>query len=109
MEHLPGVEAFEAAEIALSGQTDTNPGMGNLQILVKQIANSIKDPRERAGVDSVIRIRAFADFAKAGIIIGHGTVRNNWVRPSTTGVYEDDYLTRSLVNYGGIWANVLKK
>ena len=54
----------------------------------------------------MIRGKAFSDFQKALPIIGHGTFGNHWALPSTSGVYGDDWLTRTLVNYGGIWANV---
>jgi hypothetical protein len=72
---------------------------------VRAIARATKDPRERARIDRVIRQKALADFAKAAPVVGHGTVRNGWARPSTAGVYGEDFLTRSLVNFGGIWAN----
>jgi hypothetical protein len=49
---------------------------------------------------------AFADFAKAGPPIGHGTIRNGWARPAVVGAYNIDYLARTLINYGGIWANI---
>jgi len=106
MEKLPGVEAFEAGPLALDSEADINPGMEPLQAKVRAIAAAIKDPAERARVDRVIRERALVDFAKAGPNIGHGTVRNGWVRPSASGTYGSDYLVRTLVNYGGIWANV---
>lgn len=109
MSHLPGVEVFDAAEIAMSSEPDTNEGMEKLQQLVKQIVKAIEDPDERKRVDEVIRKKALADFAKAGGIIGHGTVKNNWVRPSTAGVYGKDFLTRTIVNFGGIWANIFEE
>ena len=49
-------------------------------------------------------IRWFSQAAAQGD--PHGTVRNGWVRPSASGTYGSDYLVRTLVNYGGIWANV---
>ena len=107
IENLPGVEAFDAAEIALDSEADTNPGMEALQATVRTIARAVKVPDERARVEKVIRERALADFAKGGVTIGHGTIKNNWVRPKVCGVYEDDYLARSCVNFGGIWANIL--
>jgi hypothetical protein len=109
LEKLPGVEAFDAAEIALDSEADINPGMAGLQAKVGAIAKAVKDPTERARVDRVIRERAFADFAKAAPTIGHGTIRNGWIRPSASGAYGGDYLTRTLVNYGGIWANIPKE
>jgi hypothetical protein len=105
LEALPGVEAFEAAEVALDSEADINPGMEGLQVKVRAIAAAVKEPTERARVDRVIREQALTDFGKAGAIIGHGTVRNGWARPAASGTYNIDYLTRSLVNYGGIWAN----
>jgi hypothetical protein len=100
------VEAFEAAEVALDSEPDLNPGLEPLQEKARAIAEAVKDPAERARVDKVIRTLAFADFAKGGRVIGHGTIRNGWARPAVSGTYNIDYLARSLINYGGIWANV---
>ena len=67
----------------------------------------MKDPAERVRVDQVIRDKAMPDFYKASAILGHGTKRNNWVRPGTVGVYGNEWLTRTLINQGGIWANTM--
>lgn len=107
LDTLPGVEAFEVAPLALDSEADINAGMDALQTKARAIAEGIKDPQERARVDKVIHDKALADFAKASPKLGHGTVRNGWARPSTVGVYQDDWLTRSLVNEGGIWANTM--
>ncbi|WP_439626712.1 DUF1254 domain-containing protein [Shinella sp.] len=106
LETLPGVEAFEAVAAALDSEPDLNPGQEPLAETARAIRAAIKDPTERARIDKVIRDRGFADFAKAGPPIGHGTVRNGWARPATVGVYNTDYLARTLINYGGIWANI---
>ncbi|WP_210246292.1 DUF1214 domain-containing protein [Aureimonas fodinaquatilis] len=103
---LPGVEAFEAAAAALDSEPDLNPGLEPLAAAARAIGEAVKDPAERERIDEIIRERAFADFAKAGAAIGHGTVSNGWARPATVGVYNIDYLTRTLINYGGIWANI---
>ena len=107
LEQLPGVEAFEAAEAALDSEPDINPGLERLQANTRAIATAMKDPAERARIDHVIRTRAFADFARAGPPIGHGKIRHGWARPAAAGAYNIDYLARTLVNYGGIWANIL--
>jgi hypothetical protein len=78
-----------------------------VQTQVAAVAEAIKDPAERNRVDQVIRDRAFADLGKAGTMIGHGTIKNNWVRPKVCGAYGDDWLARSCINYVGIWANIL--
>ena len=105
-EQLPGVEAFDVAEVALDSEPDINPGLEHIQKRTRAVAKAIKDSAERARVDQVIRKMAFPQFAKAGTIIGHGTVQNGWARPGVVGEYGIDYLTRTLVNHGGIWANV---
>ncbi|MDH4873571.1 DUF1254 domain-containing protein [Pseudomonas sp. BN515] len=101
---LPGVEAFEAAEVALK-EPDLNPGMEALQARVHALAKLAGDPAQRTRLDAVIRKQAFASLAKAAPTIGHGTILNGWVRPAVSGNYGSDYLTRTLVNLGGIWAN----
>ena len=106
LEKLPGVEAFEAADIALAGERDLSIGLEPLQEKARAIAKVVKDPAERARVDQVIRGHAFADMAKASAIIGHGTVQDGWARPGVVGEYGLDYLARTMVNNGGIWANI---
>ncbi|MCV9966159.1 DUF1214 domain-containing protein [Pararhizobium sp. BT-229] len=104
---LPGAEAFEAAAAAFNSEPDLNAGLEGLQAQVRSIAAAIKDnAAERQRVDGIIKSHAFPELAKAGAIIGHGVVHNGWARPSVVGEYGMDYLTRTLVNNGGIWANI---
>ncbi len=105
IEGLPGVEAFESADLALDSEADINPGMERLQAATRAIAKAITDPGERQRVDQVIKTKAFSDFKKAMPTLGDGTARNGWVVPSTIGVYGSNWLLRTLVNDGGIWAN----
>ena len=109
IETLLGVEAFEAAELALDSEADINPGMDQLQATTRAIAQAVKDPAMRTRVDQVIRSKAFADFKKAMPTLGDGTIRNGWVLSSTIGVYGKNWLLRTLVNDGGIWANTMQE
>src|SRR3954451_24432308 len=68
---LPGVEAFEAAGIALDGEPDLSVGLEALQEQARVIAKAVGDSTERARVDHVIRTRTFADLGKADAVIGH--------------------------------------
>ena len=86
-------------------EADINPGMEPLQATTRAIVKAIKDPAERQRVDQVIKTKAIPDFNKAAPTLGDGTVRNGWVVPSTIGVYGSNWLLRTLVNDGGIWAN----
>ena len=105
IEALPGVEAFDSAAAALDSEAELNPGMERLQATAREIAGAIKDPAERERVDEVIRTKAFADIKKAMPTLADGTVRNGWSLASTMGVYGTNWLLRTLVNDGGIWAN----
>lgn len=106
MNKLPGIEAFDSAEAALDSEADINPGMDKLQASTRAIAKAVKNPAERLRVDQVVRTKAIADLHKAMPTVGGSPVQNAWVLPKTSGVYGSDWLVRTLINYGGIWANV---
>ncbi|MFK0090322.1 DUF1214 domain-containing protein [Pseudomonas sp. NPDC090755] len=101
---LPGVEAFDRAEVALQ-EPDLNPGMQGVQAKVRAIAMQVADPAARAHIDQQVRTRTYPALARSAVTLGPGTVRNGWMRPAVSGAYGSDYLTRTLVDYGGIWAN----
>jgi len=107
IESLPGVEAFDSVTLALDSETDINPGMETLQANARAIANAVTEPSERARVDRVIRTKAFVDIKNAMPTLGDGTVRNGWARASTMGAFGNNWLLRTIVNYGGIWANTM--
>ncbi len=103
---LPGVEAFESAQAALDSEADINPGMENMQASTRMIALAVKDPAERQRVDQVVRRKAFADLNQAMLTIAGSPKHNGWVLPKISGSYGSDWLMRTLINDGGIWANV---
>lgn len=106
-EALPGAEAFESAALALDSEADINPGMERLQRTARSIAQAIQDPATRARVDQAVRTQAFADLKKAMPTLADGTVTNNWALASTMGTYGRNWLLRTIVNDGGIWANTM--
>jgi hypothetical protein len=105
IESLPGVEAFDSAELALDSEADINPGMERLQEATRTIAKGIREPGERERVDRIIKTSALSHIKKASPVLGDGTVRNGWALATTMGVYGKNWLLRTLVNLGGIWAN----
>jgi hypothetical protein len=107
IEKPPGVEAFDFATLALDTEADINPGMTSVAADARAIAEAVKEPAERARVERVIRDRAFKDYAKGAHLLGHGTMEQHWVRPKVCGNYEDDWLARTCISMGGIWANNL--
>jgi hypothetical protein len=109
MAELPGVEAFDAADLALDSEPDLNPGMDPVRAKVRAIAQAVADAAERARLDAVIKDKAFKDFGVAAANIGRGTRQNGWGRAACCGHFGDDWLTRTVVNFGGIWANVFEE
>ncbi len=108
IEVLPGAEAFDSAETALQLR-DSGTNMERLAANVRTIAGAIGDPATRERIDRIVRQKAHTDFAAAAARVGHGTVRDGWVRPAVCGDWGDDWLARTAVNYGGIWANVMEE
>ena len=104
---FPGVEAFDFADVALDSEPDINPGLEHLAANARDIGRAIKDLAERDRVANVVKTRALADFAKAAPSLGHGAILNNWARPGVVGNYGLDFIARTLVTQGGIWANVM--
>lgn len=107
LETLPGVEAFDVADIALDSEPDLNPGLERYAANARAIQQAIKEPAERERVAKVVREHAYAEFAKYGPPIGHGLIQNGWARPAVVGNYNTDYIARTLITYGGIWANIM--
>jgi hypothetical protein len=109
IEALPGVEVFEAAREALDSEADINPGMDSVNAKARAIAEAVKDRGERTRVDALIHGKAFQDFAAAAAVIGRGSVHDGWGRAACCGHFGDDWLTRTIVNFAGIWANVFEE
>jgi hypothetical protein len=107
LDKLPGVEAFDFADAALDSEPDLNPGLEKYAADARAIGNAIKVPGERERVAKVVREQAYPEYAKFGSTIGHGVIHNGWARPAVVGNYNIDYIARTLITYGGIWANVI--
>ena len=104
---LPGVEAFEKADQVIESEDDINIGMVGVQETASAVQAAIADPKERARIEDIIRSRAIPSFL--GEIPKMGKVTNGWGRPPVVGNYRSDYLTRTIINYGGIWANTARE
>ena len=108
LEKLPGVEAFDFADVALDSEPDLNPGLERYAANARAVQQASKDdPAERERIAKAVREKGYAEFAKYGPTIGHGVVVNNWARPAVVGNYDIDYIARTLITEGGIWANVM--
>jgi hypothetical protein len=102
-DQLPRIEAFNRADAVLASEQDINPGMEGLQAKARAVSKAAREVEELKRIDEVIHKQAIPQFM-AGLQ-KLGTSRNGWNRPARIGNYGNDYLTRSLVNFAGIWAN----
>ncbi|WP_158931053.1 DUF1214 domain-containing protein [Acidisphaera sp. S103] len=107
LEKLPGVEAFDFADAALDSEPDLNPGLEKYAADARAIGSAIKSRKERKRVAKIVDEQGRGEFAKYGPTIGHGVIVNGWARPAVVGNYNTDFVARTLITYGGIWANVM--
>lgn len=98
---LPGAEIFDTATAVLDSEPDINPGMASIRSKVDEAILLSKTDRTR--VQKAIETIAWPKFKASFATMG--TTTNGWNRPSTIGKYGDDWMTRTLINYAGIWAN----
>jgi hypothetical protein len=105
---LPGADAFLTAPALLATAPDAMPDASRYTALVSDVASHVAtgDDALRA-VDEVIRIQAWPAFL-AGTK-GFGTQRNGWSVAFSAGRFGNDVLARDIVDYGGLWANVVEE
>jgi hypothetical protein len=99
----PGIEVFENASAILASEKDINPNMGGLQRKVIAVEASAKNQNTRAATEKVVREKAIPQFMT--LIAKIMENKNGWGLAHRFGNYGNDYLARTAVNYGGIWAN----
>ena len=101
---MPGAAAFDQAGKILASEPDINPGMEPLQKKVTAVAALVKSGQAgRDRVDKVIQSQALPRFQEA--LQKLGQIENGWARPNTIGNYGSDYVSRTVINLIGIWAN----
>jgi hypothetical protein len=102
--NLPGAEMFQSASEKMQSEPDINEGMDLLQVKTKAVETLVNSGNVgKARVDSVINAQGKSILFQT--IKNLGVSRNGWTRPKSVGNYKDDYVVRTAVNYGGIWAN----
>jgi hypothetical protein len=83
---LPGVEAFDAADLALDSEPTSILAWTPSAPRSAPSPKRSQDPAERARIDALIKDKAFNDFGVAAAIIGRGTRRNGWGRPPAAAI-----------------------
>lgn len=109
LEQMPDVQMFDSAEVALDSAPDVSPVAAALQAKVRAVAVEAKTYNGNPRVNRILYDKTRPELIKAAVVSGRGTVRDGWSRPATAGAYGGDYLTRTLVNYVGLWANTFEE
>ena len=101
---FPGAELFDVAAALTSTAEDINEGMAPLQDKVKAVTELVASgPEGKARVDEVIKTKAGPRFKERFEHLGRNG--NGWTSPTGAGNYKDDYVLRTAIDLGGIWAN----
>lgn len=102
--NFPGSDMFKNAIAKMQSDSDINAGMGPIQAKTKAVEALVNSGAAGAArVDSIIKtVGVPIIFAK---IKNLGIEGNEWTKPKVIGNYGDDYTVRTVVNFGGIWAN----
>lgn len=101
---LIGVELFDHVDQILQSAPDVCPRAAQVQVHVRDIAQRITVPEERAALDKLLREQVIPEFQKYSVQQA-GAVKNNWIGTTIIGNYGDDFAIRTAANYVGIWAN----
>ena len=105
---LPGVDAFRLGPALLATAPDAMPTAPAHAASVAAVAEYVASGDDAAAaVDEIIATKAWPAFL-AGTK-GFGTQRNGWSVAFAAGRFGDDILARDIVNYGGLWANVIEE
>ena len=99
------VEVFDQVEEVLTSQFDEIPNAEIYQNNVRKVANYVaKNAENRREVDEYLKNTVIPNFLKNSL--GFGTTKDGWSVSYKMGKSNGDILTRTIINYGGIWANV---
>ncbi|WP_413560901.1 DUF1214 domain-containing protein [Bdellovibrio sp. HCB209] len=99
----PGIEVFDNASAILASEKDINPNMGGLQRKVIAVEASAKNDKTREATAKLVREKAIPEFLMT--LEKMQKHKNGWGMAPRHGNYGADYISRTGINYGGIWAN----
>jgi hypothetical protein len=101
---LIGVDIFNNVDAQLSSALDVAPNAAEMQQKVRAVAAYVNSSKEaRAAVDG--QLRGIVSEFKKNALTKSAPYRNHWLCANSGGNYGANYLTRTAVNYAGVWAN----
>lgn len=103
-----GGEIFDHVSEALATYPDAMPKAAEYQAAALKVANYAKSSdAARKRVNDVVKAKAIPAFLANAK--GFGTQRDGWSVTYVAGNFGNDYVARDIVNYGGLWANVISE
>lgn len=103
-----GAQIFDNVPAVLATYPDVMPKAPEFQATALRVASYMKSSETaRKRVDEVVKSKAIPDFlAKSK---GFGTQKDGWSVTYVAGKFGNDVMARDIVNYGGLWANVISE
>jgi hypothetical protein len=101
---LIGVELFDNVEAVLGSALDVSSIAAQMQAKVRDVAQRVRDPKQRPILDHLIKEEVVPQFLKYAVTKS-GVFQNNWLATLGTGNYAADYWKRTSANLVGLWAN----
>ncbi|MEM5454841.1 DUF1214 domain-containing protein [Paraburkholderia phytofirmans] len=103
-----GAEIFDHVSEALATYPDAMPKAAEFQASAINVANYAKsNDAARKRVNEVVKAKAVPGFLQHAK--GFGTQKGGWSVTYVAGKFGNDYVARDIVNYGGLWANVISE
>jgi hypothetical protein len=105
---LIGGTIFDKVEEVLASCPDKMPKAKDLQATAEKagIYNS-SGPNEKRRINSIVVAKAIPAFLTGAK--GFGSQKGGWSVSYVAGHFGDDMMARDIINYGGLWANVIRE
>jgi hypothetical protein len=101
-----GGEIFNDVRGVMASYPDKMPKAANFQSTAEKVETySNSGATEKARVDSIVKTKAIPEFLAGAK--GFGTQKGGWSVSYVVGDFRDDIMARDIINYGGLWANVI--
>ncbi|WP_241754348.1 DUF1214 domain-containing protein [Cupriavidus basilensis] len=101
-------EIFDNVAAVLATYPDVMPKAPEFQASALSVANYMNgNDAARKRVDDVVQTKAIPAFLVGAK--GFGTQKGGWSVTYVAGKFGNDVMARDIVNYGGLWANVISE
>ncbi|MCV9927950.1 DUF1214 domain-containing protein [Flavobacterium sp. LS1R49] len=101
-------EIFDKVEEVLNSYPDPMPKAKEYQAKAIEVGKYAKtNDKAKSHIDEVVKTKAIPAFLAGAK--GFGTQKGGWSVSYVAGKFGDDIMARDIINYGGLWANVIQE